>query len=218
MKTTQLTILLVSLIFCAGILLPAFGQEAKPIQLPQPKLDPNKSLAQALKERQTTREYGGDLSPQMLANALWAACGINRPDSGKRTAPTARNWQEIEVYVATKQRMYLYDPKANALVPIVSQDIRPLTYTQVDRFKDAPINLVYIADLAKTDVEEAAAMLLVAMDTGFAAQNVYLYCASEGLPTGFRVSIPKDKLGQAMKLRPKQRIMAGQSIGLPKGK
>ena len=217
MKLRMLTISMICAVFAMCSALSAFGNERKPIQLPEPKLDSNKSLAQALKERKTTREYGGDLSPQTLSNVLWAAFGINRPDSGKRTAPSAKNWQEIDVYVVTKQGVYLYDPKGNALVPVLAGDFRPLTYTQVDRFKDAPVDLVYIADLTKTDVEEGAAMLLVAMDTGFIAQNVYLYCASEGLPTGFRVSMPKDKLSQAMKLRPTLRIMGAQSIGRPKG-
>jgi len=214
----MLTMSIMCALVAFGLALSAFGEELKPVPLPEPKLDPNKSLVQALKDRQTTREYGGDLSPQMLSNLLWAASGINRPELGKRTAPTAKNWQEIDVYVATKQGMYLYDPKGNALIPVVWEDIRPLTYTQVERFKDAPINLVYIADLAKTDVEASVAMGLAAMDTGFVAQNVYLYCASEGLPTAYRVSIPKDKLSETLKLRPTQRILGAQSVGLPKGK
>src|SRR5271157_548800 len=219
MRFRMLTISVVCVVFAVGFALSAFCQELKPIQLPEPKLDSSISLAQALKQRMTTREYGGDtLSEPVLSNLLWSACGINRPNSGKRTAPTARNWQEIDVYVATTAGMYLYDPKGNALVPIVPEDIRSLTYTQIDRFKDAPIHLVYISDLAKTDGEEGTAMLLTAMDTGFVAENVYLYCASEGLPTAFRVSIDKDKLGQAIKLRPTQRIMGAQSVGLPKGK
>ena len=220
MKFRMLTVSVVCLVFAMGFALSAFGQELKPIQLPEPKLDSSKSLAQALKERKTTRAYGsGDLSQQALSNLLWAAFGINRPDSGRRTAPSALNWQEIDVYIATTQGMYLYDPKGNALIPVVSGDIRSLTYTQVDRFKDAPLNLVYVADLEKTGGgEEASKMIPVAMDTGFVAENVYLYCASEGLPTAFRVSIDKDKLGQAIKLRPTQRIMGAQSVGLPKGK
>lgn len=218
MRFRKVTLGVVSVVFAVGFALSAFGEELKPIQLPEPKLDSSKSLAQALKERKTTREYDGDLSRQTLSNLLWAACGINRPDSGKRTSPTAKNWQEIDVYVATKQGTYLYDPKRNALEPVLSGDFRSLTYTQVDRFKDAPIHLVYISDLAKTDGEEGRAMLLTAMDTGFVAENVYLYCASEGLPTGFRVSIDKEKLGQAMKLRSTQKIMGAQSVGLPKGK
>jgi nitroreductase len=203
-----------SLVFVMGLCLSAFAQELKPIQLPEPKLDPSKSLVQALKDRKTTREYSGDLSEQMLSNLLWAAWGINRPD-GRRTAPSALNWQETDLYVATKQGIYLYDPKKNDLTPIVSGDSRSLTYTQ-DRFQDAPVHLVYVADLDKMKGEEGAKMVLAGMDTGFIAQNVYLYCASEGLPTGFRVSIDKPKLGAALKLRPNQRIMAAQSVGMPK--
>jgi hypothetical protein len=115
--------------------------------------------------------------------------------------------------------MYLYGPKGNALIPVVSGDIRALAYTQVDRFKDAPLNLVYVADFQKTgDRKEADQMIMAAMDTGFIAHNVYLYCASKNLPTGFRISIDNEKLGQAMKLGPTQRIIAAQSVGLPKGK
>lgn len=219
MKTRPLIIVAVSLIFCMGLLLPAFGQDLKTIPLPEPKLDPSKSLAQALKERKTTRDYAtGNLSEQTLANLLWAAWGINRPESGRRTAPTALNWQEVDVYVATPSAMYLYDPKANTLVPVVSGDIRSQTYTQ-PVFKDAPVNLVYISDLAKMgEGEEPVKMILTAMDTGFVAQNVYLYCASEGLNTGFRVTLDKEKLGKTLKLRPTQKIMGAQSVGLPKGK
>ncbi|MCL5125013.1 MAG: SagB/ThcOx family dehydrogenase [Deltaproteobacteria bacterium] len=220
MKSRMLTVSIVCVFFTVGFVLSALGQELKPVKLPEPKLDSGKSLVQALKERKTTRAYAGtNLSEQTLSNLLWAAFGINRPDSGRRTAPSALNWQETDIYVATTQGMYVYDPKGNALIPVVSGDIRPLTYTQVDRFKDAPVDLVYVADLDKTGKgEEAQKMVVVAMDTGFIAENVYLYCASAGLPTGFRVSIDKDKLAKALKLRPTQRIMGAQSVGLPKDK
>jgi SagB-type dehydrogenase family enzyme len=219
MRTRPVFVIAASLFFMGSLLLPAFGQDLKPVQLPQVKLDPGKSLAQALKERKTTRDYStANLPEQTLSNLLWATWGINRPDSGRRTAPSAMNFQEIYVYVATAKGTYLYDPKGNALVPVVSGDIRSLTYTQAP-FKDAPVHLVFVADLEKmSGAEEATKMLLAAMDTGFIAENLYLYCASEGLPTGYRVSIDKEKLGQAMKLRPTQRILGAQSVGLPKGK
>ncbi len=217
MKFRMLTVSMVCVVFTIGFVLSAFAQDLKPIQLPEPKLDPSKSLAQALKDRKTTRAYGGDVPQQTLSNLLWAACGINRPDSGRRTAPTAVNWQEIDIYVVTAAGAYLHDPKANILTPVVSGDIRDLTYTQA-HFKDAPVNLVYIADLEKTGPQEEERKIpWIAMDTGFVAQNVYLYCAAEGLPTCYRISIDKEKLGQALKLRPAQRIMGAQSLGLPKG-
>src|SRR5208283_5337019 len=186
MKTRILVAIATSLIFCVGLLLPAFGQELKPIKLPEPKLDASKSLVQALKDRKTQREYSsGNLSPQVLSNLLWAAWGLNRADSGKHTAPSALNRQEIEVYVTTAEGSFVYDPKGNALNPVASGDIRTLTGTQ-SYFKDAAINLVYVADLTKAgDSPEADKLLLSAYNTGFIAENAYLYCTSEGLATVF---------------------------------
>jgi SagB-type dehydrogenase family enzyme len=217
MKTRILIAIAASLIFCVGVLLPAFGQEMKPIKLPEPKLDQSKSLAQALKERKTLREYSsGNLSPQVLSNLLWAAWGINRADTGKHTAPSALNRQEIDVYVTTAEGAYVYDPKGNSLVPVASGDLRQLTGTQ-SYFKDAAINLVYVADLSKMgQSEEGDKMFLAGVDTGVIVQNVYLYSASDGLATVFRVSIDKPKLGEALKLKPDQRITGAQTVGLPK--
>ncbi len=209
-----------ALLFFLGVLpLAAFAQEMKPVRLPDPKLDHSTPLMQAIKDRKTTREYdNGNLSTQTLSNLLWAAWGINRPDSGRRTAPSALNRQEIDLYVATSDGMYLYDPKGNALIPVATGDLRRLTGTQ-SYFKDAAINLVYVADLKKmADAEEGTKMLLAAMGAGFIAENVYLYSASEKLATVFRVSIDKPKLAEAMKLRPDQRILGAQTIGLPKAK
>ncbi len=205
------------LVLCMGFLVAAFAQDPKPIQLPKPALDQSKSLAQALKDRNTSREYReGNLPPQILSNLLWAAFGINRPDSGKRTAPSARNRQEIDLYVTTAGGAYVYDPKAHALAPVAAGDIRSLTGTQT-YFKDAAINLVYVADLLKIgEGDENTKMLLAAADTGFIGQNVYLYCASEGLATVFRASIDRKKLAEALKLRPDQRITFAQTVGLSK--
>ena len=209
-----------SVVFAMVFALSAFAQEQKSIQLPAPKLDPKKSLVQALKDRKTTREYSTkNLPEQTISNLLWAAWGINRPDSGKRTAPSAVNWQETDLYVSTPQGTYLYDPKGNALIPVLPGDNRALTYTQVERFKDAPFDLVYVADFQKMgDRKDEEKMMLASMDTGFIAQNVYLYCASESLPTGFRAAIDREKLSHALKLRPTQKVMAAQSVGFPKGK
>ena len=219
MKSSKLTVGLISLFIAVCFALTAIAQDSKPIPLPAPKLDPGKSLAQALKDRKTTRETATqNLPEQTMSNVLWAAWGINRPDSGRRTAPSALNRQEIDLYVATDKGIYLYDPKGNALVPVASGDFRQQTYTQAP-WKDAPVHLVFVADLAKMgDAEENLKMVLAAMDTGFIAENIYLYCAAEGLPTGYRVSLDKPALSKTMKLRPDQRILGVQSVGLPKGK
>lgn len=219
MKVRKLMMILVSLVAVTCFALSAIAQETKPIPLPAPKLDPSKSLAQALKDRKTTREYATqNLPEQTISNLLWAAWGINRPDSGRRTAPSALNRQEIGLYIATDKGIYLYDPKGHALVPVASGDLRQQTYTQAP-FKDAPVDLVYVADLGKMgEGEEGPKIELAGMDTGVIAENVYLYCASAGLNTGYRVSIDKPLLSKTMKLRPDQRIMGAQSVGLPKGK
>ncbi len=217
MTTKRLLILVTALIFALALLCPAFAESAQPVQLPEPKLDQSKSLVQALKDRKSVREYSPEsLSDQTLSNLLWAAFGVSRPDSGKRTAPSAYNRQEIDVYVAKADGMFLYDAKANTLIPVVSEDLRSLTGTQ-SYFKDAPVNLVYVADFAKMgDSDENTKMFIAAADTGFVAENVYLYCASADLANVFRASIDKPKLAKAMNLRPDQRIISAHTVGKPK--
>lgn len=197
----------------------ACADEAKPIQLPQPQLDGGQSLMQAIKARKTTREFAVDPLPmQTLSNLLWAAWGINRPDSGRRTAPSAFNRQEMDVYVFLPAGVYLYDPKENSLLPVASGDIRTMTGSQ-EWVKAAPLDFVYVADLARMGSgEEAQQAVIAGFDTGFISQNVYLFCASEGLATAFRVGIDKPKLAAAMKLRSDQKIIGAQSIGFPRTK
>jgi nitroreductase len=168
---------------------------------------------QVLKERKTTREFAPDkLSQQLLSNLLWAAFGVNRAD-GRRTAPSAMNWQEMDIYVATSDGLLVYDAK-NQLKPVLAQDIRAATGTQ-SFVATAPVNLVYVADLSKTG-SGAETELFTAADAGFIAQNVYLFCASENLATVVRGSVDRSALAKAMKLRPEQKIILAQTVGYPK--
>ncbi len=205
---------LLILFFIPGIL-PA--QELKAIQLVKPQMDSGRLLMHVLKDRKSSREFSNRKLPiRVLSNLLWSACGVNRPDSGKRTVPSAKNWQEVDVYVATDKGLYLYNAQKHRLDPVLSQDIRALTGSQ-SYVKDAPINLIYVADYgrmenAANDVKD----LYSALDTGFISQNVYLYSASEGLATVSRGTMDRATLGQAMKLRPEQRIILAQSVGYPK--
>ena len=171
---------------------------------------------QVLKDRHSTREFSSqNLSPQVLSNLLWAAFGINRSD-GKRTAPSAMNWQEIDVYVATQDGLYVYDAKANCLKPVLQQDVRGSTGTQAF-VKDAALDLVYVADLGKTGKAGGDDQLLyTGADTGFIAQNVYLFCASEGLAAVVRGSIDREAFAKTAKLRPNQKIILAQTVGYPK--
>ena len=195
----------------------SFTQETKPIKLPSPQMNGGKPLMQALKERQSLREFSTkELPVTVLSNMLWAAFGINRPDIGKRTAPSASNVQDIDIYVATAKGCYLYDAKAHTLVSVVSDDIRALTGTQ-DYVGGAPVNLVYVSDFSKLgDRPDEWKYRTARLDTGFISQNVYLFCASEGLATVVRGLIDTEILSKAMKLRDDQRITLAQSVGYPK--
>jgi nitroreductase len=192
------------------------AQSGQTMRLPQPKKEGGMPLLQALNERHSAREFAPDkLSPQVLSNMLWAAWGINR-NTGQRTAPSASNKQEIDIYVVMADGAWLYDAKANALQQVVSDDIRALTGTQ-PFVKDAPVNLVYVADLAKAGrTDPAATEFYTGADAGFIAENVYLFCASEGLATVVRASVDRAALAKALKLRSDQKIALAQSVGYTK--
>jgi nitroreductase len=186
-----------------------------PVQLPSPQTEGGKPLMQALKDRMTTRTFTEEkLSMQTLSNLLWAAFGINRPD-GRRTAPSAKNWQEIDIYVATPEGLFLWDPKKNLLNPISAKDVRGLTGNQ-SFVKEAALNLVYVADYSRVTGEGADKDIWVGADIGFIGQNVYLYCASEGLATVVRANIDREALAKELRLKPEQKIIFAQSVGYPK--
>ena len=195
----------------------AWAQELKPIKLPAPQMTGGRPLMDVLKDRQTIRDYTAEkLSPQVLSNLLWAAFGINRPESGKRTAPSAVNWQEIDIYVALEEGLYLYDAKANELKPILAKDIRGDTGPQ-PFVAGAPLNLVYVADYTRMGkADDAAKDTYSACDTGFISQNVYLYCASAGLGTVVRGYVDKEALAKTMNLAPTQKVVLAQTVGYPK--
>jgi nitroreductase len=201
--------------FFALLLVPAglLAQDLKPVTLPAPQTSGGKPLMQALKERKSTREFSPEkLSPQVLSNLLWAGWGINRED-GHRTAPSSSDRQEIEIYAVMADGAYAYDAKANALKPVVSGDLRKLTGSQ-PFVGEAPLNLVYVADFSKMgNADENAKNATANANTGFIAQNVYLFCASEGLGAVVRGSVPRAELTKALNLRPDQRITLAQTVG-----
>jgi nitroreductase len=212
----QLVRLMVGLL----LLCPTLGrtQEHQLIALPPPQMEGGTPIMQALKARRSSREFSPEPLPaQILSNLLWAAFGINRPESGGRTAPSAHNWQEIDIYVATAAGLSLFDANTHALQTVLSQDIRALTGTQ-GFVPQAPVQLIYVADLSRMGhaTSEADKHFYAPADTGFISQNVYLYCASAGLATVVRESIDKLTLAAAMQLRPEQQIILAQSVGYPK--
>ena len=195
----------------------ARAEDLKSIKLPAPQTSGGMPLMQALNERKSMREFSSaELPPQALSDLLWATCGINRPGKGGRTAPTAKNMQEIDLYVVKAEGVYIYDPNENMLVPVFSGDIRAVTGEQ-PFVKDAPVNLVFVADLSKmSGMSPENQSFYAATDTGFMSENTYLFCASEGLNTVVRGWVNKPALEKAMKLRPDQKVILAQTVGYPR--
>lgn len=208
-------VILMALAVCA---LNASGpaEEGQGIQLPEPRLDGGRPLMQALKDRRSMREYSPKPLPdQVLAELLWAAYGINRPDTGHRTAPSAHNRQEVDVYVTLASGFYLYEANGHRLRLVKAEDLRGLTGRQ--KFPGtAPLNLVYVANFSRVpDVPREAAIEAAAVSTGAIVQNVYLYCASEGLAAVVRGWIDRPVLAEAMGLSKDQYIVVAQTVGYP---
>ena len=195
----------------------SIAQELKPTHLPSPQIEIGKPLMQALKLRQSSRDFDTKpLTMQELSNLLWAADGINRSENGKRTAPSAMNWQEIDIFVAMQSGTYMYDATSNSLVHVSEKDLREATGKQ-SFVKEAPLNLVYIADEKRmTRASEEDKIRWGSADAGFIAQNVYLYCASQGLAVVVRGMVDRDVLAKELKLRPEQKIILCQTVGYPK--
>jgi nitroreductase len=204
------TLSIFAAVFIAGSLL------AQSIDLPAPQKTGGLPLMDALAKRSTARACNSkELTQQQLSSLLWAAFGINRPD-GKRTAPSARNFQETDIYVLLKKGAYVYSAKSNKLDLVVAEDIRALGGTQAF-VKDAPVTLVFVADLSKMgDGSNEDKKNTANVDVGYISQNVYLFCTSEGLVTGARGSVDRAALGPKLKLRPNQTIILAQSAGYPK--
>ncbi len=191
------------------------AEEPKSIQLLTPQPGGGSPLMQLLWKRKSSREFSPKPLPvEVLSNLLWAGFGINRP-SGRRTAPSAADWYDMDIYVILPHGLYLYDAKANQLKLILAEDLRGLAGIQ-SYVKEAPVNLIYVSDYAKMQTPNNEVKILCSCaHAGFISQNVYLYCASEGLATGVRAMIDKPALSKAMKLRPDQKIILAQAVGYP---
>jgi SagB-type dehydrogenase family enzyme len=193
-----------------------WAADAPKIALPAPQTEGGKPLMQALKERKSSREFAPDPLPlQTLSNLLWAAAGQNRP-GGQRTAPSAMNAQEVDVYVVLPQGAYVYQAKGHALQPVAGGDLRALAGSQ-PFVATAPLNLVYVADFAKMRGSSTEDKITYsAAGAGFIGQNTYLYCASEGLATVVRAMVDRPALAKALNLRADQKIILSQTVGFPK--
>jgi len=207
------------------------ARDLEPIKLPRPARKSNRSLARALQLRKTIREIGGkELPLQTLSDLLWAACGVNRKKGPfgmvGRTAASASNSQEIDVYVAMEEGTYLYEPLRHTLEPAVAGDLRRLAISrgQANWGAEAPVRLIYVADIDKLantsgyqepglrdpDVQRS----YYYVDTGLIAANVYLFAASLGLAAWFH-NCDRSGLFAKLSLRDDQRVLFGQTVGYP---
>ena len=198
-----------------------------PILLPEPAKKGGKSVLEALQLRQTNRSISSkELPLQVLSNLLWAAFGVNREKASfnkpGRTAPSASNSQEIDLYVALKDGMYLYEAAPHQLTPISAGDYRMLSGRGTAA--TAPVNIFYIADLSCYDLgpnqpdphigDPEVQKSYYYTDTGFIAQNVYLYAASEGLASWFH-NCDKDTIRKELSLNDDQLVLFAHTIGFP---
>jgi SagB-type dehydrogenase family enzyme len=194
------------------------GVGSTTLRLPSPSLTGGMPLIAALAARQSQREFAPEALPeQTLSDLLWAAAGINRHELGGRTAPSAMNAQEVQLYVALPQGLYLYEPGQHELRLTVASDVRRVTGHQ-DFVDNAALDLVFVADHTRMKLVPAAQRQGYAFaSAGAMAQNVYLYCASAGLATVIRAWFDREALTKAMGLQPDHQLLLAQTVGLPKG-
>lgn len=195
------------------------GSKMSPIALPAPDLKNLASTGEAFKNRQSIRDFLTDeLSLQQLSNLLWAANGINRPESNKRTAPSSRNSQEIDVYVIMAKGAYCYDAANHQLLPVVAGDFRSqVAGTYQKEMAKAPVSLVIVADLRKLGEGDGSERDLrtAHTDAGLVSQNINIFCAAAGLATVTRSSMEHESLAKTLKLAPMQRPILNNPVGLP---
>lgn len=195
-----------TLLISAIVMMSSCNISAKDIQLPEPNRTGGMPLMDAINNRHSSREFSDfTLTEQQLSDMLWTACGYNRPD--KRTVATALNRQEMSAYVVTDKAVYKYEPKENKLIHINSGDLRDAFAAQ-DFAKNAPLNIALVADMEKQVKDIFAAMTVGAM-----SNNIYLWCASEGLNTVTRASFDQEGMKKALKLSETEEVLLVQTVG-----
>jgi SagB-type dehydrogenase family enzyme len=196
---------------------PAHGEAPLTLPLPPAQTAGGLPLMDSLYQRHSSREFRRDaLTPQQLSDLLWAACGMNRPTEGGRTAPSAMNAQEIDLYVALPQGLYRYEPKAHLLQQVLAEDVRCVTGYQ-DFVDTAPLDLIFVADHSRMKIVPAPQReSFASVAAGAMAQNIYLYCASVGLVTVVRAWFDHRALSQSMGLTPDHQLLLTQTVGWPR--
>jgi SagB-type dehydrogenase family enzyme len=206
---------------CGATAADAQTDALKPVALKKPDMTRKATLMEALSKRMSTREFGvKKLSEQDLSDLLWAGNGINRADKGGRTAPSARNVQDIDIYVVMPEGAYLYDAKKNELSPVAAGDHRSIIAPSPQQafVAAAPVNLLLVSDYGRFQggANDAGTAAMAAVDAGTVSQNISLFCAAAGLVTVPRAMIDTEKTAAALKLKGTQKIILNHPVGYPK--
>lgn len=205
----------VQLLLVCLVLSVAASAADKVVKLPKPNLNRVGTVMKALSERQSTREYASKtLSLADLSDLLWAANGINRPESGKRTAPSALNKQDVDVYVILPEGSYVYDAKNHQLNLVSEGDHRDAVAGGQTFVKTAPVSLVLVSDVSLFgDVQKPQNQVVGAIDVGIVSQNISLFCANAKLATVPRGSMDATQLKKVLKLKDSQIPMLNHPVG-----
>ena len=198
----------------------ATAQNTKDIQLLAPNKDKGVSIMKSLAQRQSHRKCADkELSTADLSDLLWAANGINRPEDNKRTAPSALNRQDIDVYVISKTGAYKYIAAENRLQLITEGDHRDAVASGQDFVNQFPVSLVLVSELSKLgDAKNERTRMTAAMDAGYVSQNICLFCAGNGLVTVPRATMNSTELKKILKLGDTALPLLNNPVGYPKGK
>ena len=202
------------LLLCLFISVATFAAD-KVIRLPKPNLNRNSEVMEAFANRHSTREYAAKaLTLTDLSDLLWAANGINRPEEGKRTAPSAMNKQDVDVYVVLPEGTYLYDAKAHQLNLVAEGDHRGAVAGGQAFVKSAPVSLLLVSDLSRLgDAKNTHTQLMGAVDAGIVSQNISIFCSAARLATVPRASMDINQLKKVLKLKESQVPMMNHPIG-----
>ncbi len=214
----EVNIGILSSVAAAATATKGFAQSLQTIDLPPPTMEGGGSLMQALKDRQSIRDYSERALPkQILSNLLWAAWGVNRAQSDGRTAPRWRGVYALDIYLAMADGVWRYEPKSHRVVSHMAGDLRAQTTTGQPFVATAPLNLIYAFDMSKlSGTSESEGIAAAAACVAMVGENVYLYCASAGLATVFRESVSGARLAQTLKLPSQQIIQFAQTVGYAK--
>jgi SagB-type dehydrogenase family enzyme len=193
-----------------------FSQDLKKIKLENPDMSRGLNVMQALEKRASASAFSSEsLSSRDLSDLLWAAAGVNRTDSKKRTSPTAVNAQDIDLYVFLKEGVYLYDYMEHALTPVVKGDFRSIVAGKQPDFAKAPVFVLMVSDISRFKTDESTKMSWAAMDAGIVSQNINIFCAAIGMNTRTRAYMEQDKIRETLKLKETQYPMLNNPVSYP---